>query len=187
MVMFSLLLDKKGKQRQENAGHLILNVFNYQYIFLKNCLLVLTYSCFSSTFYWYVIQPPSPSSTEYFLGFPGNSVMSVFLHSRHYFTINTAQLLKTRLKLILKSSKTVQSCAKGRKSPRWEKKKKKRALGVCLQVCICCQTRAAAFARPAEGGKKPILSTKSSIWLGVKQCFVGRPSRDTQTHCTWLQ
>lgn len=63
---------------------------------------------------------------------------------------------------------------------------------VCLfaWVCVCVffARRVSQRSRgQLSGGKKRILSTKSSIWLGVKQRFVGLPSRDAQTHCTWLQ
>lgn len=64
-----------------------------------------------------------------------------------------------------------------------ERQKRSREKQNKVFVCVAVfQMRASVLAKAA----KRILPRKSSIWLGVKQRFVGRPSRDMQTHCTWL-
>lgn len=81
--------------------------------------------------------------------------------------------------------KIKQNCTKDRKKSIYKKRQRVLFVPAFVYLLVSAARRVPQSLWGQVRGKKRILPTKSSIWLGLKQCFVWGPSRAAQTHCTW--
>lgn len=102
---------------------------------------------------------------------PRNNIIPLFLQSRHDFMVRAAQPFKTRYELILKSSKQQRTKQKAEKIQNEKKRKGIVCLFAWVCICVFVARRVPRCLRGQLRGEKRILSTKSSIWLAVKQRF----------------